>query len=100
MRIFATWFGSCPVTIGRIAGKVSFVIAGSPRREAAELLRPELGLRLDAFPALLLADPAVLGIAAFDGAFRRFVPLRQPVAERVAEPRRLRAQLRQPQFLP
>src|SRR5258706_15562460 len=64
------------------------------------LIRPELGFRLDAFLLLLLADLAVFDVAAFDGALRRLVPLRQPVAERIAEPRRLRAQLRQAQFLP
>src|SRR6266581_82431 len=64
------------------------------------LFRPELGLGLDALPTLLLADLAVLGVAAFDGALRRLVPLRQPVAERVAEPRRLRAELRQAELLP
>src|SRR5712691_11192855 len=62
--------------------------------------RPELGLGLDAFLPLLLADLAVLDVAAFDGALGRLVPLRQPVAERVPEPGRLRAQLRQPQLFP
>src|SRR5262245_6465975 len=61
---------------------------------------PELRLGLDAFLALLLADPAVVEVAPVDGALRRFVPLRQPVAERVAEPRRLGPELRQPQLLP
>src|SRR6266853_2301274 len=61
---------------------------------------PELGLGLDAFLTLFLADLAVLGVAAFDGALRRLVPSRQPVAERVAEPGRLRAQLRQAELLP
>src|SRR5206468_7209379 len=63
-------------------------------------LRPELGLGLDALLLLLFADFAVLHVAAFDGALRRLVPLWQPVAERVAEPRRLRAQLRKPKLLP
>src|SRR5437870_12998884 len=69
----------------------------------ARLLRaigPEFGLGLDALLALPLADLAVLGVAAFDGALRRLVPLRQPVAERIAEPGRLRAQLRQAELLP
>src|SRR6266581_5257753 len=64
------------------------------------LFRPELGLGLDAFFALPLADLAALDIAAFDGALRRFVPLRQPVAERIPEPRRLRVELRQAELLP
>src|SRR6266849_8907371 len=64
------------------------------------LFRPELGLGLDAFFALPLADLAALSVAAFDGALRRLVPLRQPVAERIPEPRRLRAELRQAELLP
>src|SRR5882672_2887220 len=67
---------------------------------AGPSLRPELGFGLDAFLSLLLADLAVLQIVPFDRALRRLVPLRQPVAERIAEPRRLRAQLRQPELLP
>src|SRR2546425_174475 len=64
------------------------------------LLRPELGFGLDAFLSLLLAYPAVLDVAAFDRAPGRIVPLRQPVAQRIAEPRRLRAQLGQPEVFP
>src|SRR6266850_4000103 len=64
------------------------------------LLWPEFCFRLDAFLPLLLADLAALDVAAFDGALRRFVPLRQPVAERIPEPRRLRSQLRQAELLP
>src|SRR6266849_5799822 len=83
------------------------VLAGALNRRStitrARLLRatrPELGLGLDAFLPLLLADLAVLDVAAFDGALGRLVPLRQPVAERVPEPGRLRAHLRQPQLFP
>src|SRR5712692_9374502 len=83
------------------------VLAGALNRRStitrARLLRatrPELGLGLDAFLPLLLADLAVLDVAAFDGALRRFVPLRQPVAERVPVPGCLRAQLRQAQVFP
>src|SRR5258707_2525830 len=68
--------------------------------QTSVLLRPELGFGLDAFLSLLLADLAVLDVAAFDGALRRLVPLRQPVAERIAVPGRLRAQLRQPELFP
>src|SRR2546422_4886022 len=82
-------------------------LAGIPDRRSmvtrARLLRairPELGLGLDAFLSLLLADLAVLEVAALDGALRRVLPLRQPVAERVAVPGRLRAQLRQAEVLP
>src|SRR4051812_12815597 len=67
---------------------------------AASLARPELCLGLDAFSPLLLADAAVLLPAAFDRALRGVVPLRQPVAERVAVPGRLRTQLRQSELLP
>src|SRR2546428_13481483 len=70
------------------------------RARLLRAIRPELGLGLDAFLSLLLADLAVLEVAALDGALRRLVPLRQPVAERVAVPARLRAQLRQPALLP
>src|SRR5712691_8303744 len=70
------------------------------RARLLRAIRPELGLGLDAFLPLLLADTAVLDVAAFDGAHRRLVPLRQPVAERIPEPRRLRAQLRQAELLP
>src|SRR5229473_2581696 len=70
------------------------------RARLLRAIRPELGLGLDALLALLLADLAVLEVAAFDGAPCRLVPLRQPVAERIPEPRRLRAQLRQAELLP
>src|SRR6266568_2201303 len=90
-----------------VAAGYAGVLAGIPDRRSmvtrARLLRairPELGLGLDAFLSLLLADLAVLEVAALDGALRRLVPLRQPVAERVAVPGRLRAQLRQPELLP
>src|SRR5436190_4005115 len=73
---------------------------GSRTGAGVDLVRPEFCLRFHALLALLLADLAVLEVAAFDGALRRLVPLRQPVAERVAEPRRLRAQLRQAELLP
>src|SRR5713101_1576332 len=83
------------------------VLAGTLNRRSritrARLLRatrPELGLGLDAFLPLLLADLAVLEVAAFDGALRRLVPLREPVAEGVAEPGRLRPQLRQAELFP
>src|SRR3989475_8536838 len=82
-------------------------LAGTPdrcsmvtRARLLRAIRPELGLGLDTFLSLLLADLAVLEVAAFDGALCRFVPLRQPVAERVAVPGRLRAQLRQPELFP
>src|SRR5438876_1467904 len=71
-----------------------------PGYSGRRLFRPELGFGLDALLALFLADLAVLEVAAFDGALRRLVPLRQPVAERVAVPRRLRPQLRQAELFP
>ena len=59
---------------------------------AAVLVRPELGFGLEALAPLLFADLAVVEIAALRRALRGLVPLRQPVAERIAEPGRLRAQ--------
>src|SRR5262249_4571964 len=59
----------------------------------ASFARPEFCLGLDAFFSLLLADAAVLLPAALDRPLRGVVPRRQPVAERVAVPWRLRAQL-------
>src|ERR1700741_327315 len=67
---------------------------------AGPSLRPELGLGLAAFSPLLLADLAVLEVTPFDRALRRLVPLRQPVAQRIAEPGGLRAKLGQSQLLP
>src|SRR5258708_20054198 len=72
---------------------------GKPAWESGSL-RPELGFGFDPFLALLLADLAIVEVAAFDGALRRLVPLRQPVAERIPEPRRLRSELRQAELLP
>src|SRR5581483_561641 len=79
------------------AGKYTTPASAMP---PASLAGPELCLGLDALPALLLADPAVLLPAPVDRALRGVVPLRHPVAERIAVPRRLRAQLRQPQLFP
>src|SRR3974390_3364541 len=61
---------------------------------------PVLGLRLEPFALQFLADPAVVDVAAFDRTFGRIVPLRQPVAQRIAEPRRLRPQRREAELLP
>src|SRR5438046_8612934 len=73
---------------------------GSRTGAGVDLVRPEFGLRFHARLSLLLADLAVLEVAAFDGALGRLVPLRQPVAERVAVPRGLRPQLRQAELFP
>ena len=53
---------------------------------------PIFCLGLEPLAAELFADPAILEIASLRCALRRLVPLRQPVAKRIAEPRRLRPQ--------
>src|SRR3974377_807471 len=66
----------------------------------AILIRPVLGLGLQSLAAQLFADAAILEIAALRRALRRLVPLRQPIAERIAEPGRLRAQRSHTELLP
>src|SRR5690242_13114413 len=56
------------------------------------LAGPIFRFRHDAFALGLLADAAVLQIAPGRRAQGRLVPGGQPIAERIAEPRRLRTQ--------
>src|SRR5512143_1971217 len=67
---------------------------------AGFLVRPILGLGLEPLAAQLFADPAIVEITALRRAFGRLVPLWKPVAERIAEPRRLRLQRAEVELLP
>src|SRR5882762_11071301 len=100
----------CQLTFGQREPLLSVPPASSgictPREEGrtkngrVRLVRTKFGLGFHARFSLFLADLAVLEVAAFDGALRGLVPLRQTVAERIAEARRLRPQLRQAELLP
>ena len=75
----------------------------SPRQlldAALASVRAELGFGLDPGAALLFADAAIVERAAFNSALCGCVPLRQPVAQRIAEPGGLRTQSGQADFLP
>src|SRR6516225_8957754 len=69
--------------------------------EPAGLLpRPDLGLRFQSLPPLCFADPAILQIVPRDRALSCRVPGREPVTERITEPRRLRAQRLEAELVP
>ena len=92
-----------PVRPAVIVGKIcerQFFQRHVLRLAVSVLVGPELGFRLEALALLLGADQAVLEIAAERRALGRLVPLRQPVAERIAEPRRLRPQRLEAELVP
>src|SRR5664280_3358421 len=63
-------------------------------------LWPEFGFRFEPLALLFRADQAVLEITAERRPFGGFIPLRQPIAERIAEPWRLRTQGLESKFVP